>query len=134
MLILCMRKNAASAPLRRGFWETLFTPQERQALAFLLVVLAVGLGLIGWRTVSPQAARSAAGSSAARAHTYLQVRINSANAQELESLPGVGPKMAERIVAERAQHGYFLTLEDLKRVKGVNQKFLERVQGMVRFD
>ncbi len=46
--------------------------------------------------------------------------INEATPAELESLYKVGPKLAERIIAEREENGYFTSLEDLcRRVKGV---------------
>ncbi len=64
----------------------------------------------------------------------LQVRVNSAMAAELASVPGIGPVMAQRIVEDRRRHGAYLTLTDLGRVKGVNVKVLEKFKGLVRFD
>ena len=51
------------------------------------------------------------------------VNINQAAAAELARLPRVGPKLADRIVAHRAQHGPFKRIEDLMEVKGVGEKF-----------
>ena len=62
------------------------------------------------------------------------VSVNRAEAAELVALPGIGPVMAERILQDRKMHGRFLTLSDLKRVKGVTPKVLEKVKGLVRFD
>ena len=47
------------------------------------------------------------------------VNLNSASAEELEQLPGVGPVLAQRIVADREANGPFAALEDLSRVAGV---------------
>ena len=47
------------------------------------------------------------------------VNLNRANAEQLEQLPGVGPVLAERIVADREANGPFASVEDLGRVQGV---------------
>ncbi|MBP1713035.1 MAG: ComEA protein [Deltaproteobacteria bacterium] len=48
----------------------------------------------------------------------IPININTARAEELDILPGVGPKMARAIVDFRESHGKFSTLEDLQKVKG----------------
>jgi competence protein ComEA len=53
--------------------------------------------------------------------------LNRASADELESLPGIGPKTAERIVADRLKRGRFRSVKDLGRVKGIGPKTLARV-------
>lgn len=53
--------------------------------------------------------------------------LNRASADELESLPGVGPKMAARILAERAKRGRFKNARDLGRVKGIGPKTLAKL-------
>ena len=50
------------------------------------------------------------------------VNINQASTTELARLPRVGAKLADRIVAHRAQHGPFKRAEDLMEVKGVGDK------------
>lgn len=50
------------------------------------------------------------------------ININQATAQELEQLPGVGPKLAERIVTFRQENGAFKQVEDLLAVKGIGPK------------
>lgn len=49
------------------------------------------------------------------------IGINSANQAQLESLPGIGPVMAARILAYRLKSGPFTTLEDLKKVSGMGK-------------
>lgn len=50
-----------------------------------------------------------------------RVRLNSASATELETLPGVGPVLAERIVEHREEHGPFTEMEDLLDVPGIGE-------------
>lgn len=56
------------------------------------------------------------------------IRLNSATASDLERLPGVGPVLAERIVAHRQAHGPFSTLEDLLDVPGIGEAKLESIR------
>ncbi len=62
------------------------------------------------------------------------LKINQATIEELIDLPGIGPKMAERIIAYRTEHGRFQTLHDLKGVKGIGDKTLERLNPLITFD
>jgi competence protein ComEA len=57
------------------------------------------------------------------------VNINQAASTELARLPRVGPKLADRIVAHRAQHGPFRRIEDLMEVKGVGEKFFTTLKS-----
>lgn len=59
------------------------------------------------------------------------IRINSATASEFERLPGIGPALAARIVAYRAEHGNFTSVEDLVKVRGIGPKLLERIRPHV---
>jgi competence protein ComEA len=51
-----------------------------------------------------------------------KVNINSASESELESLPGIGPTLAQRIVDYRTQHGPFHDVKDLLKVEGIGEK------------
>src|SRR5262245_5965638 len=62
------------------------------------------------------------------------IRVNRAASAELQQLPGVGPVLAARIVDERRAHGPFRDLADLRRVKGIGNKIVERLAPLVRFD
>ena len=59
------------------------------------------------------------------------ININTASAGELETLDGIGPVLAERIVAYREEHGLFAAVEDLMQVKGIGEEIwnnlLERI-------
>lgn len=56
--------------------------------------------------------------------------INAATAEQLQALPGVGPKLAERIVAERAKRP-FASVEELRRVGGIGPKTLAKLRPYV---
>ena len=60
------------------------------------------------------------------------VDINTATVEELVTLPGVGEKLAERIVRARGEKR-FDSLEDLERVKGIGRKMLVKLEGRVSF-
>lgn len=56
------------------------------------------------------------------------IDINSATADQLDAVPGIGPVMAEAIVAYREENGKFASVEDLQgKVKGVGEKTLEKI-------
>ncbi|PHX54538.1 DUF655 domain-containing protein [Tychonema bourrellyi FEM_GT703] len=60
------------------------------------------------------------------------VNLNTASQAELETLPGVGPKLAERIMAARKQQP-FTSLDDVARVQGIGDKILEKWRDRVTF-
>lgn len=60
-----------------------------------------------------------------------RVRINVAGAAEMERLPGVGPVLAERIIAHREEHGPFSAVEDLLDVPGIGEVKLEALREAV---
>ena len=57
-----------------------------------------------------------------------RVDLNRATAQELETLPQVGPVIAERIIEFRTKQGPFKTVDDLLKVQGVGEKLLARLR------
>ena len=61
------------------------------------------------------------------------ININTATASELEALPGIGPSLAEKIVAYRLEHGLFNEPEDLLQVSGVGPAKLEQIRDLIRF-
>ncbi len=59
------------------------------------------------------------------------IDLNRADATELEALPGVGPVLAERIVAYRDEYGPFTVVEDLLDVPGIGEAKLEQLRTAV---
>ncbi|MBV9868461.1 MAG: helix-hairpin-helix domain-containing protein [Abitibacteriaceae bacterium] len=59
------------------------------------------------------------------------VNINTATATELEGLPGIGPAMAQKIIAYRQETGRFQAADDLRNVKGIGEKKMEKLQPLV---
>lgn len=59
------------------------------------------------------------------APTRVLVNVNTADAEELETLTGIGPALAQAIVDYRAEHGDFTAAEDLLNVKGIGEAKLE---------
>lgn len=57
--------------------------------------------------------------------------VNRATEQDFDALPGIGPKLAERIMAYRRSVGVFHSLDDLRAVKGIGKKKFERIRPLV---
>ena len=60
------------------------------------------------------------------------VDLNRATAEELRALPGIGPVMADRIVAHRKKRGGFRKLEELMEVRGVGAKTFARLKPLMK--
>jgi competence protein ComEA len=60
------------------------------------------------------------------------ISLSTAAASDLETLPGVGPVLAERIVSFREQNGRFDDVEDLLEVPGIGEAKLAAIRDLVR--
>jgi competence ComEA-like helix-hairpin-helix protein len=60
-----------------------------------------------------------------------RIDINTASATELESLPGIGPKLATEIVRDREENGAFSSPEDLSRVPGISSNLVEKLLAQI---
>ena len=68
------------------------------------------------------------------APTRVLVNINTADAEELETLTGIGPALAQAIVDYRAEHGAFRSAEDLLLVKGIGEAKLEGFRAEITLE
>jgi len=75
-------------------------------------------------------ARGAAGAAGASVGTTI-VDLNSATAEQLDTLPGIGPSTAAKIVAYRQQHGAFHSLAELDAISGIGPAKLAELKGLV---
>lgn len=60
-----------------------------------------------------------------------KVNINKADSTELDSLPGVGPSTAEKIISYREQNGEFGSIEEIKNVTGIGDKKYEQLKDFI---
>lgn len=58
------------------------------------------------------------------------INVNTATASELDALPGIGPVLADRIVADRDANGPYTSLDDLARVSGVGEAVVGALAGI----
>ena len=73
------------------------------------------------KTPAPQAAATATA----------PVNLNTATAEQLATIPGVGPKMAERIIDYRQKNGGFKKVEDLMNVRGIGEKSFLKMKALI---
>jgi len=130
----------------------LYTRRQLTLLLVVVLIAGAGIGIDRWRRThpeqaerlealdrapapapppprSPQPARPLAHAAPSRGRTPLD--LNRASQHELESLPGIGAGLAARIVASRAQHGIFASVDDLRRVRGIGTLTLARVRPLL---
>jgi len=111
-----------------------------QSLCVKLVLLG---GLMGWlfvtglSTGSYQATeewhqQSRQERPPVQAARVVPVDINHGSLEELQTLPGIGPVLAERIVQYRREHGRFVSMAEVKQVRGIGAKRFERLRPYVR--
>jgi competence protein ComEA len=82
----------------------------------LAVILALGLSA---GTVS----------AAAKPAPAAKINLNAASAEQLTALPGVGPKLATRIVEYRQKSGGFKSVQELMNVQGIGEKSFQKMQA-----
>jgi competence protein ComEA len=80
---------------------------------------------------SDPAAPPAPGGKGKKAPPTGKVDLNTASMDQLESLPGVGPTTAQRIVTYRSQHGSFSSINQLRDVGGIGQAKFAKLQDLV---
>jgi len=95
--------------------------RSRLVLAFV-VVAALAVAALPPAAAAPAAAPKSASADAR------PVDINTAGATELQSVPGIGKSLAERILAFREKNGAFGSVDDLLKIQGIGEKSLQKLR------
>ncbi|HHW55113.1 MAG: helix-hairpin-helix domain-containing protein [bacterium] len=85
----------------------------------------------GQRYYVPTLEETAGGGGSYSASGTGKINLNRATKAELETLPGIGPTLAERIITYREQQGPFRRPEDLKNVSGIGEKTYENLKDYI---
>jgi competence protein ComEA len=93
----------------------------------LLICTTVGVVLSPLTQKAPVAARRESLSSD-------KIDINTATVAQLESLPHIGTKTAQAIIAYRTQHGPFKKADDLTKVRGIGEKTFEELKKHITLE
>ncbi len=101
------------------------TPQERKLIAMIMVIFIMGAAvqLLFKRDIAPV--------RWARSVRQFKININSARADQLQMLPGIGAALASRILDYRKENGPFKALEDLQDVDGLTAKRFGRIKELI---
>jgi competence protein ComEA len=93
----------------------------------MIIAALLAVGLTAGVTSAQESARTPAQKPAAAA----AVNLNTASAAQLESLPGIGPSMAQRIVEYRQQSGGFKKIEELMNVRGIGEATFLKLKELI---
>lgn len=104
----------------------------RQFTIVTLIALAAAITLAApANALSGQAKAAEAKTSETKVQQGPVVNINTAPADQLERLPGVGPKTAARIIEYRQKNGGFKKIEELMNVRGIGEKVFLRMKNQL---
>jgi competence protein ComEA len=128
---LTPQADAAAINLARALddGEQLHVPAVGEAPA--AGAAGAGAGSGGAGAGSGSGSGPASGGGAAGGTSGVKVNLNTADQAALETLPRVGPALAQRILAWRQQNGRFASIEDLRDVSGIGEKTFEQLQPLV---
>ncbi|MEB8336745.1 ComEA family DNA-binding protein, partial [Streptomyces endophyticus] len=80
----------------------------------------------------PAAAAAPSGGPAGASAPAGPIGLNTATLEQLDTLPGVGPVLAQHIVDYRTEHGGFRSVDELREVNGIGDRRFEDLQNAVR--
>ena len=105
------------------------TPKAELAQVNLAAPLADGEQVVVPKRGVPGAAPPAVGSSGST--PVAPVQLSTATLEQLDSLPGVGPATAQKILDYRTKHGAFSSVDELDAVPGIGPKRLDQLRDLV---
>lgn len=124
------RGDGSSPNPAAGFFRRYAT----QILVSVLVVAVLAGGAYYASRISEQAPKvvysAALDDIEAEERGTGKININTADAEDLEGLPGVGPATAESIIQHRRANGRFGSVEELEEVPGIGPKTLEEIEPL----
>jgi competence protein ComEA len=101
-----------------------------RALFMMLAIVAIAaIPAVAQQKPTPSSSRPAAAKPAAAPGA--PVNLNTATQAQLETLPGIGPRAAERILEYRQKNGSFKKVEDLMNVKGIGEKSFLKLKPLL---
>jgi comEA protein len=92
-----------------------YSPHRAVAIGLVLAMAVLGLASAYAQSPAPKA----------------KVNINTASVSELETLPRIGPKVAQRIVDFRTKNGAFKRVEDIMKIQGIGEKVYENIKDLI---
>ena len=122
--------------LERHYWK---------AVTFLVILILAGTGFWGVRRYAPtlflgepdliavpstERRQDGTTESSVSSKPAL-LNINTASEEELQTLPSIGERIAQRIVNYRTEHGDFASVDALQDVKGIGPKTIEKLRPFV---
>lgn len=107
--------------------------QERLSVqAARVVPVDLNHGSLGELQTSPGIQQGRQERPSVQAARVVPVDLNHGSLEELQTLPGIGPVLAERIVQYRREHGSFVSMAEVKQVRGIGAKRFEQLRPYVR--
>ncbi len=128
--------NSVEDALERHYWK---------AVTLLVILILAGTGFWGVRRFAPAIFLGEPDliavpntehpqdrtTKSAISNKPVLLNINTASTEELQTLPNIGERLAERIIDHRTQHGDFTSVDALQNVKGVGPKTIEKLRPFV---
>ncbi|MDP3790708.1 MAG: helix-hairpin-helix domain-containing protein [Candidatus Omnitrophota bacterium] len=106
--------------------------RERFIILFLTATLLLGLSVIFYRKANSVVdVKIKAFDYAGELTDIKKININDAGQSALMSLPGVGKSLADNIVEYRSLAGNFISIEEIKKVKGIKDSLFDKIKDYI---